>query len=587
MNRLLIYSHFNRNGGVSDHVQYQIERVSSLCAKSIFVSNSPVEKGAQEKVLSVCDEFVQRKNEGYDFSAWKEVLGNLGSEEVCKYDVLILMNDTCFGPLRDLGAVFDEMEKRGCDFWGISSHSKMNKGMPVTNSEIPYHLQSYFMVFNRNVVMNDGFSNFWSGVELEVDVDQVIKKYESQLTFILERLGFKSGCWIEKGDRELPNPNYATWCPDFALVEGSPFLKVKAFQKFPNPRYLIHKVRETSCYPVSLIEAHINSVFNPNESALVNPKTLPISEGFRLEYERGGLQQPQVAVHIHVFYIDVLEGILKRFKTQNSQYYFYFSTSSSEKGSEIADLVRRIGIQENEFEICVFPNIGRDIYPWLQLAGKLSKFPIACHLHTKKTAWASTWVGESWMDQIIRELVQSAEQIIGFLVRNPEVGIVIPDVPVAYQSSLGSVDPWGANRELICKLWRRMGCSKPIRWEHLSIPIMPFGSMFWYRPEALRPLMDLNLAESEFPEEPLPPDGTLAHAIERLPVYLAWERGFDFRIAREELDKASFLEHVIRSEYQQSSKIYRMERKLYLIENSVTWRVRTRIVETLKGFLGR
>ena len=60
---------------------------------------------------------------------------------------------------------------------------------------------------------------------------------------------------------------------------------------------------------------------------------------------------------------------------------------------------------------------------------------------------------------------------------------------------------------------------------------MPYGTMFWYRPEALKPLFDLNLTEQDFPEEPLPVDGTIAHAIERLPVYIAWSQGYDFRIA--------------------------------------------------------
>ena len=35
------------------------------------------------------------------------------------------------------------------------------------------------------------------------------------------------------------------------------------------------------------------------------------------------------------------------------------------------------------------------------------------------------------------------------------------------------------------------------------------GTMFWYRPNALQALFDLNLTIDDFPEEPLGLDGTL------------------------------------------------------------------------------
>ncbi len=43
----------------------------------------------------------------------------------------------------------------------------------------------------------------------------------------------------------------------------------------------------------------------------------------------------------------------------------------------------------------------------------------------------------------------------------------------------------------------------------------PHGSMFWARRDALRRLLTLPLAFDDFPREPIPPDGTIAHALER------------------------------------------------------------------------
>ena len=44
----------------------------------------------------------------------------------------------------------------------------------------------------------------------------------------------------------------------------------------------------------------------------------------------------------------------------------------------------------------------------------------------------------------------------------------------------------------------------------------PVGTMFWARTEALRPLTDLGLTDADYPAEPLPVDGTILHALERL-----------------------------------------------------------------------
>ena len=42
------------------------------------------------------------------------------------------------------------------------------------------------------------------------------------------------------------------------------------------------------------------------------------------------------------------------------------------------------------------------------------------------------------------------------------------------------------------------------------------GMMFWARTSTLAPLLNLKLDWDDYPEEPLPYDGTLLHAIERL-----------------------------------------------------------------------
>jgi lipopolysaccharide biosynthesis protein len=86
---------------------------------------------------------------------------------------------------------------------------------------------------------------------------------------------------------------------------------------------------------------------------------------------------------------------------------------------------------------------------------------------------------------------------------DPSIGMVFPDDPNAVR--------WDKNRPHAEKLASRLGLDQLP--EHFLFPV---GSMFWGRVEALRPLFELDLQWADYPTEPLPYDGSVLHAIERL-----------------------------------------------------------------------
>jgi lipopolysaccharide biosynthesis protein len=69
---------------------------------------------------------------------------------------------------------------------------------------------------------------------------------------------------------------------------------------------------------------------------------------------------------------------------------------------------------------------------------------------------------------------------------------------------------WSANRPMTLKIAQRMG----IPADKFQLDFFG-GTMFWVRPEALKPLRDLHLA-AEMPYESGLIDGDLPHALERV-----------------------------------------------------------------------
>jgi lipopolysaccharide biosynthesis protein len=161
-------------------------------------------------------------------------------------------------------------------------------------------------------------------------------------------------------------------------------------------------------------------------------------------------------------------------------------------------------------------NRGRDIAPFLDVLAEIMPlgYEAVCKIHTKKSnhlnggrGWKQE-DGENWRAQLFGQLLGSrkvVQEIIAVFRDDPAVGIIGPgrDV-VKYESAVG------ANESLVRDIQSRLQVAQTNDFEFFA------GSMFWFRPEALMPILALNLTIDAFPLETGQIDGTLAHALERL-----------------------------------------------------------------------
>jgi lipopolysaccharide biosynthesis protein len=101
--------------------------------------------------------------------------------------------------------------------------------------------------------------------------------------------------------------------------------------------------------------------------------------------------------------------------------------------------------------------------------------------------------------------------------KNKGVGIIGPEQHVLDHSIY-----WGSNEMLTRTLATCVGIRVPLDPDFVFVA----GSMFWARLEALKDLILLPLDIDGFEPEPLPPDGTLAHALERFLGLSVLHRGY-------------------------------------------------------------
>lgn len=528
MKRILFLCHYNKLNQVSDHVIFTLDCITNFYDEIVIISNSALGDAGREQFRKFASKIIERENIGFDFAAWRDGFEAYGWQNLKAFDSVTLMNDTCFMPLYPMDGVLQEMEARGVDFWGLTDHSSTPTGMPGTNGPVPGHIQSFFLVFHRNVIASEVFIRFWKGVKDATKVDIVIQEYESKLTGLLHRAGFKSSVLIGAEGLGTRFGNPSIFAPEIAIHEGSPFLKIKSFLYHRNPRYIIQLVSEKTSYPVDLIDRHLSQQYLPNQSVKILNKsfiakpTIPIQKSIKIK----------TAIYFHVHYLDVFEKYIPAL-LEDSEVDLWVSTDSEGKAEAVRALFAGSGKSNCLKQVIVLENHGRDFYPFIQMIEYLKEYDLVGKFHTKKSLTADRWIGESWMSEIMDGIGSAVPAIRKLFSENANLGILVPDVP-HFIHIHDTVDMlWGIENKGICQeLVERMGLVGRISVDEISMPVMPVGTMFWFRPSALEPMFRLGLKKSDFPAEPFPTDKTYAHALERLLVYIVWAQGFDYRVAQ-------------------------------------------------------
>ncbi len=208
---------------------------------------------------------------------------------------------------------------------------------------------------------------------------------------------------------------------------------------------------------------------------------------------------------VHVWYLDVFDEILDALQSSGLAWRLVVTTAPQHAAAVRA----RLGSAVFEHELHVFENRGRDILPFLQVAGPLldAGVEVVLKLHTKKSTHRSD--GDRWRGEMLAGLLgeDRGARILDAFAQNPALGIVAPE---------GHLQPldyfYGANEAAIEFLVRRCGVG-PFNAESARFAA---GTMLWARLEALRPVLDAHLSTEAFETEAGQLDGTLAHAVERL-----------------------------------------------------------------------
>lgn len=550
MKRVLVYALCKSVSELSDLQLYTLNTLKSVYSRMVFVSTGHPNADLIECCKHLGEVMFTKLESPAYWTLWRDGLYTLGLSRLNELEEIHLLHDRSVGPLTDPSN------------WSLPNEPDV---FLRANEYYGLHSPCSFVAFGRDVIHSDVFSRFWNhAVPSDMSAEES-GTMALELRSILSVAGFTDGFDLQFDSdrhREARVEDLAYVMPDVLIRKRFPFIDYAAVLAFPHPDYLLDMIGHETSFECSTLEEQLRNTLNPNEQVKLLNKNLLLTSSDKKE-RKSGTQSLRVGVHLHVFYVDVARELLRRLAATGVQAELVLTSDTQAKLNQVVGHLQgvepRLPVRHTE----VVVNRGRDMLPWMLVGSILSEYDIAGHFHTKKTEWSDSWFGGSWMSELMDALIDTADQVVGVFEGNPRLGVVIPDIPYVYKMKPRG-DAWGQNRGLCAALWKKMGRVEAIDFETLDIPIMPFGNMFWYRPAALDPVFEMGLSASDFDPEPLPVDGTLAHALERMHVYVGWSQGYDFRIVIRDRHVRSTMDLYSRAGV--TKTILEMKKKLKLLQ---------------------
>lgn len=226
----------------------------------------------------------------------------------------------------------------------------------------------------------------------------------------------------------------------------------------------------------------------------------------------------KIAAVVHIFYPELADEMKNLLLNIPCALDVFISTTSLAKKSAIEKTFANF--DKGDVTIRTFENRGRDIAASFVGFKEIYKnYDVCVHVHSKKSPHAEKRLA-GWREHLYKNLLGSPNIVYGILkiLANEKVGAVFPQYFDPIRISIN----WGKNYLLTKNFLSGLG----IEIDNRHLIEFPAGSMFWFKPKALAPLLDSDLSFNDFPEECGQVDGTLAHAIERAFLFIVEASGF-------------------------------------------------------------
>ena len=235
----------------------------------------------------------------------------------------------------------------------------------------------------------------------------------------------------------------------------------------------------------------------------------------------------QIAIQVHIFFIELLEEIMKKINNIPVKYDLYVTTTAEKNKNTTESYIKsKLKNKPNKYQILVVENKGRDVLPFLTQFSKVFKnYKYFCHIHSKKTEKIPN-IGIRWRRYLFNNLLGNAEiisEILNIFETSEKIGIIYPDN--YYEILRFTYEKEEENLKHMNFLLMEISH----RYIYDNSPEFIAGNMFWARVSAVYQIFQkVDIISLHCPEEKGQRSHTILHGIERLWLPLVQYNGYNY-----------------------------------------------------------
>ncbi len=540
LKRLVIFFFYDKDGVVDDYIPYMLNDIKENCTELLVVCNGELNDEGRSKFEKLTDNIIVRENVGFDVWAYKAGMGHYGWDKLGEFDEVVLMNFTIMGPLYPFKEMFSTMNKKDIDFWGLTIYhgAPFDPFNKIKYGFLPLHLQSHFIAIRKEMLKSEVFRQYWDEMPMITSYEEAICWHEAIFTKEFEDKGYKWDVYVDT--RDLVKHSY---CPllmsPLELIKNRrcPIIKRRSFfhnyydfLNFTNGECSVEAleyIENNLDYDTNLIWDNILRVQNQADIKRCLHLNYILPSAVRENAAINNVHK-KVALIIHIYFEDLIQYCYNYACSMPEYSDIYITTDSIDKKNRIEKVFKQG--KWNKVQVILIENRGRDVSALLVGAKEfIQEYDYVCFAHDKKVGQLDMSIkGEAFSYKCFENILKNdifVENVINTFEKNPRLGLLTPPPPNfgEYYPTIGRVD-WGCNYTNTVNLAERLGIH--VNFDYDKEPIAPLGTMFWFRPKALKTLFDADWEFEDFPKEPNQVDGTLLHAIERVYPFVVQHEGY-------------------------------------------------------------